>query len=135
MINYFRAWPFFMAPLLFWGCSQKSLDSPVELFRLRSECSNLAHRFEADWRRENGSAWESLSFRNHYNQIRGRCYVEISYGTRELFLDWVQDATEGIDSPRLASRTSGSLPWVEDKAALKKLSDAEEVKIRDLMEN
>jgi len=56
------------------------------------DCANQAHQFETDWRRDNGSDFAFLMFRNHYNRTRANCYVHIYYGHSDLNMEVVYDA-------------------------------------------
>ena len=93
--------------LLLPACSHKKID-PVELFKLRAECANQARQFETDWRRDNGSDFDILRFRNHLNQASGHCYVHIYYGNPGLNMETVYDATEGVGRPPIALLIGGN---------------------------
>jgi hypothetical protein len=79
-----------------------SRTSSVELFNARAECANQARQFEANWRKKNGSDFQILRFVNHYNQIQGRCFVYIHYGSVDYSWEAVYDALQAVERLPLA---------------------------------
>ncbi|MGD1094251.1 MAG: hypothetical protein ABSB35_19975 [Bryobacteraceae bacterium] len=120
-----------LAALRLSGCSSISTGpSSAEIFKLQAECANQARQFEADWRRDNGSDFVFLYFKNHYNQTHGRCLVHIYYGNPDLNMETVYDALEGVSKPPIILLIGGN-----DKAANKTKEHLDlAAKVRDYME-
>jgi hypothetical protein len=86
-----------IAALALAGCDKLTTSSisASQRFQLEAKCADEAREFEAAWRRDNGTDFETLLFRHHYNLSKGKCYSLVYFGHPELAFETVYDALSG----------------------------------------
>jgi hypothetical protein len=79
---------------------------------VEGKCADEAREFESVWRKDNGTDFETLLFRHHYNVSKGKCYSLIYFGHSDLAFETVYDALSGTTKFPLVTVVTGN-----DKAA------------------
>jgi hypothetical protein len=113
------------------SCDQSKRLPASEKFQLEAKCADESREFESQWKTDNGTDFETMLFRHHYNFSKGKCYSLVYVGHSDLNSEMVYDALAGTTKLPLVILMSGS-----DKAA----NETEEHKglaksIREYMED
>ena len=86
--------------------------SASERFQLQAKCADEAREFESQWKRDNGTDFEMMLFRHHYNFSKGKCCSLVYIGHTALTSEMVYDALAGTAKLPLVILMAGN-----DKAA------------------
>jgi hypothetical protein len=112
-----------IAALALSGCDKltNSSMSASQRFQLEAKCADEAREFEAAWRRDNGTDYETLLFRHHYNLSKGKCYSLVYFGHSELAFETVYDALSGTTKFPLMTVVTGNDKKANESVEHKKL--------------
>ncbi|HEY6346536.1 MAG TPA: hypothetical protein VIY49_34025 [Bryobacteraceae bacterium] len=105
--------------------------SASERFQLEAKCADEAREFETAWRKDNGTDFETLFFRHHYNFPQGKCYSLVYFGHSELAFETVYDALSGTTKFPLVTVVTGDDRAANESSEHKKLQK----QIAELMED
>jgi len=105
--------------------------SASERFQLDAKCADEAREFEFAWRKDNGTDFETLLFRHHYNFSKGKCYSLVYFGHPELAFETVYDALSGTTKFPLVTVVTGNDKAANESPEHKKLQE----QVAELMES
>jgi hypothetical protein len=86
-----------VAILLLAACDRMATTkmSAFERFQTEAKCADEAREFENIWRKDNGTDFETLFFRRHYNYGKGKCYSLVYFSHSGSAFESVYDALSG----------------------------------------
>jgi hypothetical protein len=82
--------------------------SASERFQLQAKCADEAREFESQWKKDNGTDFEMMLFRHHYNFSKGKCYSLVYVGHAALTSEMVYDALAGTTKLPLVILMAGN---------------------------
>jgi hypothetical protein len=118
------------ATVVLYSCDRLSM-SASERFQLQAKCADEAREFEAQWKKDNGTDFETMLFRHHYNFSKGKCYSLVYVGTAGLTSEMVYDALAATTKLPLVVLMAGNDKTANESEDHKKLATT----IRDYMED
>ena len=104
--------------------------SASERFQLEAKCADEAREFESQWKKDNGTDFQMMLFRHHYNFPKGKCYSLVYVGHTDLTSEMVYDALAGTTKLPLAILMGGNDKAANDSEDHKKIAQ----NIREYME-
>jgi hypothetical protein len=106
--------------------------SASERFQLEVKCADEAREFESQWKKDNGTDFEMMLFRHHYNLLKGKCYSLVYVGTNTgLTSEMVYDALAGVTKMPLVILMAGNDKAANESEDHKKIAKT----IREYMED
>jgi hypothetical protein len=111
------------------SCDRAAL-SASERFQLEAKCADEAREFESQWKQDNGTDFQMMLFRHHYNFPKGKCYSLVYVGHTGLNSEMVYDALAGTTKLPLVILMAGNDKVANESEDHKKIAKT----IRDYME-
>jgi hypothetical protein len=76
---------------------------------LEAKCADEARAFESQWKKDNGTDFEMMLLRHHYNPSKGKCYSLVYVGNNAgLTSEMVYDALAGTTKLPLVILMAGN---------------------------
>ncbi len=113
------------------SCDQATRLSVSDKFQLEAKCADEAREFESQWKKDNGTDFETMLFRHHYNFSKGKCYSLVYVGHTGLNSEMVYDALAGTTKLPLVILMGGNDKIANESDDHKKIAKT----IREYMED
>jgi hypothetical protein len=125
-----KAVPILLA-LVATSCDQATRLSASEKFQLEAKCADEAREFESQWEKDNGTDFQMMLFRHHYNFSKGKCYSLVYVDHAALTSEMVYGALAGTTKLPLVILMAGNDKTDNESEEHKKLAKT----IREYMED